>query len=281
MRFGASNIAWDPADDRAAAAIVRARGGVCVELAPTKVWPDLAAAAPAALAAYRRFWADEGLFVSSFQALLFGAAEARVFDDGAGRTALVDRMRRVMDIAFALGAGPLVFGSPGARRRGTLELNEAMHRAADLFRTLGDNAAERGLTVGVEANPPEYGCDFLTRTAESAAFVRMVDHPAVRVHLDLGGITMVGDAPADAVRAAAEAGIAHAHASEPMLGPVGARGTRGTDERFAAADHEAYADALGKAGYTGLVVLEMKQTTDAPLDALDRALARVQAAYGA
>src|SRR6185437_14047549 len=116
----------------------------------------------------------------------------------------------------ALGAHVLVFGSPKNRLRGDLPLDSAISIACDFFQELGDAAASHGVSLCIEANPAAYGCDFVTTTAEAADLCRRVNHPAIRVNGDLGGMTMSGETPAQALENAGSY-IGHFHASEPQL----------------------------------------------------------------
>ena len=45
----------------------------------------------------------------------------------------------------------------------------------------------------MEANPPEYGADFVTRAAEAIELVKAVNHPGFRLHLDTGCMTLAND----------------------------------------------------------------------------------------
>ena len=90
----------------------------------------------------------------------------------------------------------------------------------DFFRRLGDAAERAGVLVCLEPNPAMYGCNFMVRTDEAAAIVRAVDHPAIRLQLDVGAIAANGE---DATRTIEEhcALIGHVHASEPGLVVLG------------------------------------------------------------
>ena len=57
--------------------------------------------------------------------------------------------------------------------RGAVSPVDALSIAVDFFSaTLGEHAAARDVTLCIEANPPEYGCDFVTTTAEGRRAVR-------------------------------------------------------------------------------------------------------------
>jgi sugar phosphate isomerase/epimerase len=267
MRLTVSNLAW-PADQEDAAFARLARLGVKgVEVAPTRLaaWDALP---DSLLTRYRERLRDEGLAVSSLQAILFGRPELRLFDEPAGFAGLLDHMRHVSAIAATLGAGVLVFGSPRNRSAGALPLEDAWPAARDRFRLLGEIAAASGAVIGIEPVPAVYGGDFLTSWRDVLRMVREVDHPGVRVHLDTGCVALGGDVIGEAVRTARE-WITHFHAAEPQLGDFAAP----------VANHAEAAAALREIGYQRWLSIEMREQPNAPLDAVATAVRFVSDLY--
>jgi D-psicose/D-tagatose/L-ribulose 3-epimerase len=265
-RLAVSNIAWEPSEDSAVVEVLRREGVAGVEIAPTK-WREKPFDASAVdVASYRRSWEDRGLRVVSLQALLFGRPELQLFASGESRAQLGDYLRRVIDFAAAVRAHALVFGSPKNRVRGELSMDDAMATAADFFRDIGGYCAERGSALCIEANPVEYGCDFVTTTAEAVALCRAVNHPGIRVNVDLGGITMSGENPRAAISDAADV-IGHYHASEPNLVEIGA-----------ASAHADAGRALEETGYANWISIEMRAAGD-NVAAVARAIATVKREY--
>jgi D-psicose/D-tagatose/L-ribulose 3-epimerase len=268
MKLAVSNIAWEAPEDDAVAKLlanVNVRG---VEIAPTK-WRDDPYEAPAEdVAAYRRYWEDRGLVVASLQALLFGKPDLHLFGTESSRATLLDYLKRSIDFAAGLGATALVFGSPKNRLRGELALTDAMYVATDFLRELGDHARDRGALFCVEANPPAYGCDFITRTSEAVELCRRVAHPNIRVNADLGGMIMADEDPKTEVIAGGSF-VGHAHASEPHLA------------EFATTSlHRKAAEGLREIGYDRWVSIEMRAPGGDNLGALARAIRRAKTAYG-
>lgn len=267
-RLAVSNIAWEPHENDVIAELLRREGVTGVEIAPTKWRERPFDASPGDSALYRRSWEDRGLRVVSLQSLLFGRPDLQLFTGPAERAALSDYLRRVIDFGASLGAQALVFGSPKNRLRGSLALNEALEIAAEFFRALGPYAAARDVALCIEANPVDYGCDFVTTTAEAVELCRLVDHPAIRVNADLGGMTLAGEEPGRAIEEAKEF-IAHVHASEPHLAELGA-----------GAKHEAAGRALREIGYRGWVSVEMRgRARGGDVSAVERAVNNAKSAY--
>jgi D-psicose/D-tagatose/L-ribulose 3-epimerase len=271
VNLAISNIAWEPSQDDVVADVLRRAGVGGVEIAPTKWRQRPLEASSADIAAYRRRWEDRGLPIVSLQALFFGRPDLHLFGDARSRAEMLAYLRGIMQLGAGLGARAFVFGSPKNRLRGSLSLPQALDIAARFFRVAGGYASEHGAALCIEANPPAYGCDFMTTTAEAVELCRRVDHPAVRVNADLGGITMSNEN----VRASletAKAFIGHFHASEPNLAPLGT-----------SADHDAAGSALEAIGYTGWVSVEMRapsQAADENIVAVESAVRLALGAYG-
>jgi D-psicose/D-tagatose/L-ribulose 3-epimerase len=265
MKLAVSDLAWQPAEDEAAARLLRGLDVRYIELAPTKVWPNLDEVAVPEARALRQKWADRGLEVVALQAILFGHPELRLFGSDADRERLLQYLGGIFRLASELGAGVLVFGSPKNRLRGDLSPEQALDSAAELFRAAGAAAADQGVTLLIEPNAPQYGCDFITTAAEGAELVARTDSPGFGLHLDAGCMTMAGDDPADA----AEYPPQHFHVSAPFLGPV-------TRE---AVDYRPFAAAL--AAHQGYVSIEMKPEADGNLKRVEAAIQTVRDAWQA
>ena len=246
-RLGVSNLAWAPEAEDRAFALLAEHGAGGVEVAPTRIaaWDALT---PARLAAFRQGCAASGLAVSSLQAVFFGRPDVALLGDRSAFAAMCEHMRVLAGIAEALGARVAVFGAPKSRLKGALSEPDAMALAAERLRVLGDIAGAGGLTLGMEPVPPVYGADFLNHARDVVAIVEQTAHPQVRAHLDTACVTLGGDDPAAAIRAAAPL-LAHYHMAEPDLGPF-------SDP---SCDHAGAGRALDEVGYGGWVVIEMRQ----------------------
>lgn len=273
MKLAVSNIAWEPADRDAAYAILRSHGIEGLEIAPGLFFRD--AADPFAptgqdIAAALLPMERAGLQLVSMQSLLFGVTGAALFEGEAARARLIAAMLRAIGLAERLGIPNLVFGSPRQRViPAGMPAAEAEAIAVAAFRGLGDAAARAGTSIAIEANPQAYGTNFLNRVAEAEAFVRKVDHAAIRLIVDVGALHMNSDF--DQIENIAERArdmISHVHMSEPELAP-------------APAEMEQAArvlSALSVAGYRGSCSIEMRAPEVSPLGILDEAVARLAGA---
>lgn len=267
MRLAVSNLAFGPdlraeAYDRLAAA-----GADGVEVALTRIasWEALT---PAACRAEAVALSAAGLQASSLQAIYFGKPEAQLLGDDAGFDIMLEHTRTVAEFGEALGARVAVFGAPKNRSAGQRPLDEALALGEARFRSLGEAVRPYGLTLGIEPVPAYYGGDFLPSAEEVTAMVRRVDHPNIRLHLDTGCVMLGGGDIAEAVRAGGDV-LAHMHAAEPDLAGFHAP----------ASPHAEAARALRDAAYDGWIAIEMRESPEAPLEAVETAVRYVRGAY--
>lgn len=263
---GASNIAWPAEADAEAFAVLRANGVASIEVAPSRVWPQWQNLDPRSC---RRQLADAGFSISSLQAILFQKPDLRLFGTDSDRIELMDHLSMCADLAASLGAKVAVFGAPKNRDRGTVAEEEAFRLATDFFARAGAAYASRGVALGFEANPTNYGCNFTTTARDAARLVRAVGSPGFLLHLDTACMYLAGEDSAELIRENSDI-LCHFHVSEPHLGAFHAP----------VAAHKASAEALRQVGYTGSVVLEMRPS-DPPLPPLAEAAAFLRETYGA
>jgi len=265
-RIGLSNLAWALGHDAEAMALVAEGGGKGVEVAPTRLarWDSLTSVR---LAKFNQDCKAAGLQVSSLQAIFYDVPDVALLGETGRFVAMCEHLKRVGDVALALGAHVAVFGAPRSRLKGALSDRDAQQLATERLRTLGDIAAEHALCLGMEALPPYYGCDFLTRPSEVAAMVAACAHPFVQAHLDIACATLAGCDPASAVR---ESAPVHFHISEPDLAPL----------HNPRCDHVAAAHALREIEYDGWCILEMREDKDDDLAAIREAVAFAIRVYG-
>lgn len=269
MRISISNIAWDPVEDGPIADILAAHGIDAIDVAPSKYFPDPEHASDEDIAAVRRTWRARGIDIVGMQALLFGTTGLNVFGPAPVQDAMLRRLSAVCRIGAGLGARHLVFGSPKNRDRTGLDDEQTQQLAVGFFRRLGDEAARHGVQVCLEPNPPRYGANFMTTSAETALVVEAVAHPAIRMQLDTGAMAINGEDAAATVTAYAHL-IGHVHASEPDLVPLG----------DGQAPHEAVHAALLRHLPDHVVCIEMVATAAEPHAAsVKRAVGCAVAAY--
>ena len=268
MKLAVSNIAWPADQDAAVARLLKSLGVGGIEVAPTKLFPKPLEATPADITAVRHFWELHGIEIVAAQSLLFGRPDLTLFDSEEARRETHAYLAHLIQVCAKLGAQSLVFGSPKNRRLGTTPRDEAFRTAVEFFDDLADIAQAEGTCIVFEANPPQYGADFVTTAGEAIDLVSEVNHPGFRLHLDTACMTLARD-PLPATFAAFPL-LRHFHVSAPNLeAPSRADGV----------DHAAFAEQLRTCGYEGWVSLEMREATPFALEALADAVRFVKEQY--
>lgn len=262
MKIAISNIAWNAPLEARVGDHLQALGVTGIEIAPSKVHPQPLEATDAELARYRDFWESRGIAIVAMQALLFGRNDLHLFRDEASRRSMRDYLAGICRFAGKVGARALVFGSPKNRLKGDLSPAAAREIAIPFFREVGQVAEREGTWLCIEHNPPEYGADFVTTSAEALDLVVAVNQPGFGLHLDTGGLTLAHESTETLSHAGAW--WRHFHISEPNLAPIG--DPSAPDAVDVNARHARYGTALKQSGYSGWISLEMKTLPD------DRAL---------
>lgn len=165
--------------------------------------------------------ADLNIQATAFQALLFGTQDLHLFQTERQREQLFAHLAGLCDQAAILGVKSLVFGSPKNRfiDLSVLSMAAAQDIAAEFFLKLAEVAKAAQTHICLEPNPTHYGANFLTTTLETADFVKRLNHPAVRLNLDLGAVALNTESLAR-LWPQIRNWIGHIHWSLPDLKPV-------------------------------------------------------------
>lgn len=262
MRISISNIAWDVHLDSEVAALLGKYGIDAIDVAPGKYFTDFNRVPLQEVHKVRQWWEDRGIGITGMQSLLFGTQGLNLFAGQSSQQAMLEHLTGVCRVAAGLGASKLVFGSPKNRDRSGVAEAEVMPIAREFFSRLGDIAALHSVVICLEPNPKCYGANFMTTTRETAEVVSRVAHPAIRMQLDTGALTLNGESVEELVPAFHEL-IAHIHASEPQLVTLGDGGT----------EHARIAKIIEQTLPNRVVCIEMLPANEeAPLAAIERAV---------
>jgi sugar phosphate isomerase/epimerase len=262
MRIAISNIAWDVTEDEEVAALIKKYGIDAIDVAPGKYFPDPKTASANDITRVRDWWHQRGISITGMQALLFGTTGLNLFGSNETQAAMLAHLAAVCRIGAGLGATKLVFGSPKNRDRSALADDVAREIAVAFFQRFGDIASQHGVVVCLEPNPTCYGANFMIDSAETASIVAAVSHPAIRMQLDTGALTINGEDARQIIKTYA-ALIGLVHASEPDLVTLGDGVT----------DHTVMAETLSAYLPEQVITIEMLPAkNESNLAAIERAL---------
>lgn len=148
----------------------------------------------------------------SMQSLLYGTEGLTLFENELTRKKTVLFLEKVIEFSSKIGVKNLVFGSPKAR---CIRTTEDVDIAKEVFFQLAEKALDRDCTISLEANPKEYGTNFLNTTKEVFSFVDEINHSGLKVNLDTGTIIMNNESLKNIGDYIPY--IGHVHISEPYL----------------------------------------------------------------
>jgi D-psicose/D-tagatose/L-ribulose 3-epimerase len=259
MNFSVSNIAWALEDSNQVLNLLQQKGISLIEVAPTIYFPNTDVVEAIDVKKVIDFWSTGGIQISSLQSLFFNKPHLQLFSDDATQKEMRKHLKQIGKIGEWFGAKPLVFGSPKNRLKGALTTSQALSRASNFFEELKLDWDFPNVFVAIEANPPEYGSDFLTNSVESKLFVERLNSPIVKWHLDYGCSELEGPSALECLRLFNDS-PSHVHLSEQNLGPL-----KLSSEK----NYVAFLKELKDLNYSGVVTLEVQNLG---LDSLSQSL---------
>ena len=244
MKLSVSNIAWGPEHDDEMYEFLAANGYAGLEIAPTRVFENQ----PYERITEARQFASEltakhGLHVCSMQSLWYGRDEM-IFGSDGERGFLIEYTEKAAKFAEAIGCKNLVLGSPKNR---AIEDMSQLPTAVDFFSRIADCAEHHNCVIALEANPADYGTNFINTTKQAADMCREINRKGFKINLDLGTVIANGEG-IEAVSSYVDI-ISHVHISEPFLKPLGDRDI-----------HRRLVAILNDAGYNNYVSIETANT---------------------
>ena len=243
MRLCASNIAWTSEQDSKVYSIMQSLGYEGLEVAPSRIFPDspydhITEAQEFAVNMHKNY----GLKIASMQSIFYGLAE-RIAGTSQERRKLQEYMHKAVEFADAMKCRNIVFGCPKNRH---IEKPEDAAIIEDFLIDAADKAKIYCVVIALEANPKIYGTNFVNTTLEALELVSRINHPALRINLDIG--TMIANCENLDCLTHHYSLISHVHISEPELAAITSRPI-----------HRELSRLLRASGYREFVSIEMKK----------------------
>lgn len=187
MKLGISNLSFDIAESNKVYSLMKKYNFTGLELAPTKIFGNNPYSIDNELLLnFKTSIKKENFEIISMQSLLYGQNNLEVFNLKTQQK-LLDYLFASMDFAKKLNCPVLVFGSPKNR---IYTRDSYIEDALSFFTTIGDYALANNTKFCIEVNPKEYNTNFITSFNELLHFNKLINHPGLGLHIDLGSMIL-------------------------------------------------------------------------------------------
>lgn len=214
MKFSCSNIAWTKEQEPISLSILKKYNITGIEVAPTIIWPNWENATVDNAILYKKTLNDQGFEIPAMQAIMFGKNVTSIFDK-TDQTKILSHLAMVSDLAGALGAKSIVFGSPKLRNT-NLSINDAITEVVPFFNKIASYFNNNGSCFCIEPCGEIYGSNFITSAHEAAILSKEVNSPGFGIHIDSAALHEAEEI-IDNVWGDIKHNIKHYHISEPQL----------------------------------------------------------------
>jgi len=212
MKLAISNIAWDNEDNEQIYKLMNKYWFTGLEIAPFKIFWKYLNISELEILKYQEKIGKYWLKLVSMQWLTFWKPELQLFNN---EEWLYNHLVWVINLASKLNIKSLVFGSPKNRIYKDITKSEAIEKASIFFKKIWNEAFKKWVNICIEANPKIYWWNFLLNTFETLEFVKSVNSPWIKLHLDLW--TIIANNEDITKLDWIEKYITHFHISEPYL----------------------------------------------------------------
>jgi sugar phosphate isomerase/epimerase len=226
MKFAFCNEMFESRPMAEVCSVARQLGYHGIEIAPFTLARSAEEVTARQKKEVRRVIEDHGLETVGLHWLFAGPAGLHITTTDNqvwGRTR--DYLSCLLDLCSGLGGKVLVLGSP--KQRSIVEgqtKKGAWQRAVELLSSVLDKAGELGLTICLEPLSPAE-TNFINTVAEGMKMVRQINHPSLKIHLDVKAMCSeptpdlgeLGRAVPDIIRSVRAEDIGHFHVNDPNL----------------------------------------------------------------
>lgn len=218
MKFALCNEMFEGRPIAEVASIARKLGYHGLEIAPFTLAPSATEVNAAQRRETRKAIEDQGLECVGLHWLFAGPTGLHMTTpDDATWTRTRDYLSALLDLCSDLGGKVLVLGSP--KQRSLVEgqtYSAAWQRADDLLASVLDKAGDLGLTIALEPLSPAE-TDFINTVDEGMKLVGQVNHPNLKIHLDVKAMCSEGEPVAEIIRSVTADEIGHFHVNDANL----------------------------------------------------------------
>ena len=275
MKLGTCNEMFEGWDLARQLAFIAESGYQGVELAPFTIAREVTDVPAPRRAEIARQAREQGLEVIGLHWLLVGPEGLYVTaPDPAVRQRTIAYLQELMRFCADVEGKVLVFGSPKQRNlQPGVTREQAREWLIDAFTRSLPVAEASGVTLCLEPLPPPE-CDFIRTTSEALDVIQAIDHPNLRLILDVksmcGEQGLTGEPLPDIIRRVAPH-VAHVQANDANLGYPGS----------GEVDFVPIFGALREVGYDDYVSVEVFDFTPGPETIARESIAYLRAAAAA
>lgn len=227
---------------------VKAMGYQGIEIAPFTLAPTATEISDALRKETRTAMEDHGLECVGLHWLFAGpeGLHMTTTDDRVWRRTR-DYLSALLDLCADLNGKVLVLGSPKQRSIVEGQTKEgAWDRAADVLSSVLQKAGNLGLTICLEPLSP-VETDFVNTVAEGMKMVRQINHPSLKIHLDVKAMCSEPTPVPEIIRSVTAGDIGHFHVNDANLYGPG----------MGDVDYAPIAEAVGDVGYDRWLSVEV------------------------
>lgn len=214
MKLAISNIAWDKEKNEQIYKLMQEYWFTWLEIAPTKIFDDFTKTTKEEKESFVNNLKSYNIEVVAMQSLLFWKPELKLFEEN-WRKLLFDYLIKLIDFWSEIWVKSFIFGSPKNRIYEDITKNEALKIATEFFRKIWDYANSKWVYICIEPNPEIYWWNFMCNTKETLDFVKNLNNPWIKLHLDLW-TTIINNEDLNIIKEVKNH-ITHFHISEPNL----------------------------------------------------------------
>jgi sugar phosphate isomerase/epimerase len=218
MRFALCNEMFEGRPMAEVCSTAKRLGYDGIEIAPFTMAPSAEDITTAQRKRVRRTIADNGLQTVGLHWLFAGPSGLHMTTaDHAVWTRTRDYLSSLLDLCSDLGGTVMVLGSP--KQRSLLEgqtRQGAWDRAVELLGSVLDKAAGLGVTICLEPLSP-VETDFINTVSEGMEMVRRLNHPSLKIHLDVKAMCSEPTPVPEIIRSVRAEDIGHFHVNDANL----------------------------------------------------------------
>jgi sugar phosphate isomerase/epimerase len=220
MKYAICNELFEGMDIADGLRLARELGYTGLEVAPFTLGERAGTIDQKTREAYRRLVAESGMEIIGLHWLL---AKTEGFhlttEDREVRRKTASYLQELIQLCSDLGGSLMVLGSPAQRNfPESMTHAEAIRNATEVITALLPSLESFGVRLAIEPLGPQEG-NFLNHASQAREWIESIDHPMVRLHLDVKAMSTEGIPIATILRDNADLMI-HFHANDPnRLGP--------------------------------------------------------------